>query len=166
MPEGNAGQGGAPGAGGAGGSGGAGGVGGQGNQGAGGAPGAGNGGQGGQGNQGNGGTPTWEQVLAGLTEEQRSLYETHTQGLRGALQSERQQRQDLARDLRQATQQLQEGSDARQRLEELTGQLDAANRRAEFLADAVRPEIGCTNPALAWLAAQELDAFDRRGNAN
>ena len=114
-----------------------------------------------------GGTPqTWDQVVEALPEGQRALYEQHTQGLRSALQSEREQRQDLAKQLREATQQLEEGSQARQQLEQLTGQAEAASRRAAFFEEAARTETGCSNPRLAWLAAQELDAFDRRGNVD
>lgn len=109
---------------------------------------------------------TWEQVLATLPEEQRQLHDTHTQGLRSALQSERQQRQELTRQLREATQQLEEGSQARQQLEALTNQLETAERRADFMEEAVRPEIGCTNPRLAYMAAQEIEAIDRRGRIN
>jgi len=121
-----------------------------------------------QGNQGAGsGTqPTWETVLAALPEEQRGLYDQHVQGLRTALQSERDQHQDLARQLREATQRLEEGSETRQQLEQLTGQIEVANQRADFFEQATQPEIGCSSPRLAWLAAQEVEAFDRRGNVN
>jgi len=122
-----------------------------------------------QGNQGAGSEtppPTWETVLAALPEEQRKLYEQHTQGLRTALQSEREQHQDLARQLREATGKLEAGSETRQQLEQLTGQIEVANRRADFFEQATQPEIGCSSPRLAWLAAQEVEAFDRRGNVN
>ena len=122
-----------------------------------------------QGNQGAGGeTPaaTWETVLAALPEEQQGLYNQHVQGLRTALQSERDQHQDLARQLREATQRLEEGSETRQQLEQLTGQIEVANQRADFFEQATQPEIGCSSPRLAWLAAQEVEAFDRRGNVN
>lgn len=109
---------------------------------------------------------TWEQVLASLPEEHRSLYEAHTQGLRGALQSERQQHQDLARQLRDATAQLEAGSQARTQLEQMTTQLEAAQRRADFMEEAARPEIGCTNARLAWIAAQEVEAINSRGQIN
>lgn len=121
-----------------------------------------------QGNQGNqdGETPTWEQVLATLPEEQRALYETHTQGLRNALQSERQQRETLAKQLKDATKNLEAGSQIRTQLEQATAQLEEANARADFLEDAAKPEIGCSNARLAWIAAQEIGAIDQRGRVN
>ena len=61
-----------------------------------------------------GGTPaTFEAWLAGQADEAKSLYEAHTQGLRSALETERQQRKDLAHQLREATKGLQEGSAVR-----------------------------------------------------
>jgi hypothetical protein len=119
-------------------------------------------GQGEQG-QGEGGTPaTWETVLEGLPEDARALYEGHTQGLRSALESEREQRKNLARQLREATEALEEGSDARTQLETLTQTAEAAEQRAAFYEEAAGQ--GVKNFRLAWLAAQEIDAFDRRGN--
>jgi len=119
-----------------------------------------------QNTQNPGETPRWEDVLAGLPEEQQALYTDHVGGLRTALQSERDQRQDLARQMREATSQLEEGSQVRTQLETLGRQLEEANRRADFVEEAVRPEIGCTNPRLAYLAAQESEAIDRRGRVN
>lgn len=106
--------------------------------------------------------PTWESILSGLPEEQRAAYETHTQGLQSALKAERQQRQDLAKQLRDASSQLEAGSKARQDLEALQAQLDDAQRRADFATEAGSQGVG--NVKLAYLAAQEFDLFDRRGN--
>lgn len=82
------------------------------------------------------------------------------------MQSERTQHQGLARQLREATQQLEQGSETRQQLEALSGQLEAAQRRAEFFEEATRPENGCTNVRLAFIAAQEVGAIDQRGRIN
>lgn len=113
---------------------------------------------------------TWEAWLAGQDEAVRGvvtpLFEAHTQGLRSALESERQQRRDLAKQLRDATAKMEDGSEARTRLEQATTQLEEAQKRADFFDDAVRPEIGCANPRLAYLAAQEVDAYDKRGNVD
>lgn len=144
--------------------------GGQGNQGT----GQGTGGQqGGQGSgsqdntQGQGGTPeTWDAFLAAQPETIRGLYEQHTTGLTSALKSERQQRQQFEKELRDAAAKLQEGSEARTRLEKMSADLEGANRRAEFYEEAVRPEIGCSNPKLAFLAASDAGLFDSRGNPN
>jgi len=117
--------------------------------------------------QANGATlTTWDEVLKGLPEMARTLYEGHTQGLRSALDAERDQRRELAKQLRDATGQLEEGSKAREALEAATGQLEEATKRADFFQEAARPEIGCANPELAYLAATKRELFDRRGNPN
>jgi hypothetical protein len=113
-----------------------------------------------------GGTPpvTWEGVLEGLTEEQRTLFDGHVQGLRGALDSERKSARDFERQLREATVQLEEGSDLRAQFEKLTAELDEAGRRADFMSEAGKQ--GVVNGRLAWLAARDGELFDRRGNAD
>ena len=113
--------------------------------------------------QGNGETPpTWDSILEGLPEEAKGAYEQHTQGLQSALRAERQQRQDLAKQLREASSQLEAGSKARQDLEALQAQFEDAQRRADFATEAGSHAV--SNVKLAYLAAQEFDLFDRRGN--
>lgn len=113
---------------------------------------------------------TWETWLASQAEDVRTtvtpLYEAHTQGLRSALESERGQRRDLEKQLREATAKLENGSEARTKLEQVTAQFAEAQKRSDFFDEAVRPEIGCAQPRLAYLAAQEIDAYDKRGNVD
>jgi hypothetical protein len=118
--------------------------------------------------QGQGGeTPqNWEQWLGSQDDVIKSLYNDHVGGLKNALNTEREQRKEFERQLRDAAGKLQEGSDARKELETMAGQLAAAQAQADFYADAVRPETGCSNPRLAYLAAQEIGAVDRRGRIN
>ena len=106
--------------------------------------------------------PTWEAILETLPDDHKALYEQHTQGLQSALRTERQQRQDLAKQLREASGQLEAGSKARQDLEALQAQFEDAQRRADFATEAGGQ--GVSNVKLAYLAAQEFDLFDRRGN--
>ena len=113
--------------------------------------------------QGTGETPpTWDSILEGLPEEAKGAYEQHTQGLQSALRAERQQRQELAKQLREASSQLEAGSKARTDLEALQTQLEDAQRRADFATEAGSHSV--SNVKLAYLAAQEFDLFDRRGN--
>lgn len=116
---------------------------------------------------GEGGEPqvpeTWDAFMEDQPEPVKSLFEGHVQGLRTALDTERGQRKDLEKQLRQISSQLEEGSAAKKQLEELSASLDAATQRVAFYESAP-PEL--VNPKLGWLAAQEIDAFDRRGNVN
>jgi len=105
---------------------------------------------------------TWDSILEGLPEEAQAVYNQHTQGLKNALDAERQQRKDLAGQLRDASSQLEAGSKARVDLEALQVQLEDAQRRADFATEA--GGHGVANVKLAYLAAQEFDLFDRRGN--
>ena len=106
--------------------------------------------------------PTWEAILETLPDETQAIYESHTQGLRSALDSERQAHRDLARQLREATEQLEAGSEARNQLEALQGELEELQRQADFATEANTQ--GVANVRLAYLAAQEFETFDRRGN--
>jgi hypothetical protein len=115
--------------------------------------------------QGAGETPTtWEEMLATLPEEAKTLYEAHVTGLKNALTGERDQRRKLAQQVQDATAKLEQGSEAREALEKMTGEMEAAERRAQFYEDAAGQ--GVNNLKLAWIAANEVEAFDRRGNVN
>jgi len=107
---------------------------------------------------------TYDTWYSELEPERQAMIDEHTQGLRGALDSEREQRKDLAGKLRDATAKLDEGSEARVQLEQIGADLDAANRRNDFY-EAMADE-GCNNLKLAWLGALEIDAFDRKGNVD
>jgi hypothetical protein len=103
-------------------------------------------------------------VLGALPDQDRQLYEQHTTGLRSALDSERQQRRDLEGQIKQLAGKMKEGSDERRRLDEMSTQLATANERADFFEEGARPEIGCSNLGLAWLAIQaRREDFVKRG---
>lgn len=108
---------------------------------------------------------TFESWLEGQGQDVQGLINGHIAGLRSALQSERDQRRQFERELREAAGQLEQGSEARQRLDQLTADLDVQERRAEFYEAA--HQAGIVNLRLAWLAVQQDDEVrDRRGNAN
>lgn len=118
----------------------------------------------GQGQQQQGQAMTYDTWLAQQPDDVKTLIEGNITNLRSALQSERQQREEFARQLREATKGA--SGATKESLDQLTGQLEAANARADFYAEAVRPEVGCTNPGLAFLAAQQAELIDKRGRVN
>jgi len=124
------------------------------------------GGGGVEGDGGNDSGLTYDAWHESLDEGVRSLLDTHVSGLKTALTSERDQRKALARQLRDATGKLEEGSEARKALDDLTSKFAAMEQRAQFYEDAGSPEIGCSSPRLAYRAATEGDYFDGRGNVN
>lgn len=104
---------------------------------------------------GQGETPDFETWLGEQDETVRGVIDGHTQGLRAALDTERTQRKDLAKQLRELTGKLDQNSDAAQQLGKLSGQLESAQKRADFVEAAAR--AGCSDVRLAWLAAQADD---------
>jgi len=107
---------------------------------------------------------TWDAVLGALPEQDRQLYEQHTTGLKSALDSERRQRRDLEGQIKDLASKMKEGSDEKRRLDEMSVQLATANERADFFEEGARPEIGCANLGLAWLAVQaRREEFVKRG---
>jgi len=110
---------------------------------------------------------TFDAWLGAQDEATRKLYDEHTRGLKTALQSERDARKaesaKLSKDLRDAGRKLEEGSDARKALEDVTSKLEAAEARAAFYEEANKPEVHCSNARLAFIAAQETGAIDAKG---
>lgn len=96
--------------------------------------------------------PTWESVLGGLPAEQQTLYTEHVAGLTSALTAERQAVKQQQKELRQLRDQIKEGP-GRDALDTMIQERDQAIQRADFIAEAVQPTVGCTDPQLAYLAA-------------
>jgi len=117
--------------------------------------------------QGSGETPqvpeTWDAFLEAQPEPVKQLFSQHVQGLKAALSTERDQRRDFEKQLRDVAKQLEDGSEAKAQLEQLSSQYEEAERRLAFYESAPAELV---NAKLGWLAVTELDAFDRRGNVN
>jgi len=109
---------------------------------------------------------TFESWLGSQDETVKGLIDAHIKGLKSALESERAQRSDLARQLRDVTAKAEKGSELEKALMEVSTQLEAAERRAAFYEEAGRPEIGCLNPKAAFALAQAEDLFDKRGRVD
>lgn len=120
--------------------------------------------QGDNGEQGNeGGEFDFAAWLGEQPEHVKSAIEASSAGLHSALKAEREQRKELARQLRDATGKAEEGSALRAQLEDISSKHEAAERKAAFYEAAGRPEIGCANPKAAYLVAQADDLFTRSG---
>ena len=108
--------------------------------------------------------PTFDAWLAGQDEATKNLLDGHTKGLQTALASERAAHSDLAKQVKDLAAKAEKGSDAEKTLTELSGKLQVAEARAAFFEEAIKPEVGCTNPTLAFLLAREGQYFSRRGD--
>ena len=96
-------------------------------------------------------------------EHVRKGYETHTSGLKTALENERQQRKGFADQLKKLVPQVEKGSELEKALGETSTRLEQIERQLDFVREASKPEIGCSNPDLAYLVAQSKDLFSRTG---
>jgi hypothetical protein len=111
--------------------------------------------------------PTWDEFLTTLPAEHKALYEEHVGGLRRTVQATRSERDALQKSLADITTALgKDPAEAKRLLEETSAQLTVATQRAEFAEQAGRPEIGCTNPAAAFLVAKAQGLFSARGVPN
>jgi hypothetical protein len=106
---------------------------------------------------------SFDEWLKGQDEAVKGLVTERFKQLETTVKATRTEREALNKQLRDATKKLEEGSEARKALEDVSAKLEGAEQRAAFYEDAARPEIGCNNPKLAWLAAIEAGAIDGKG---
>lgn len=107
---------------------------------------------------------TWEQWLERADEPTRALYEQHTAGLKSALTDERRQRGELAAQLREAVKTEGLSAQLKADLESALTRSEEAEHRAAFFEEAIAQ--GVANARLAYLAAREIEALDKRGRVN
>lgn len=113
----------------------------------------------------NGATPapaTFDEYLATQPETVRALADTYANGLKSALNSEREERKTLAKQLRDATAKAEQGSATAKALEEISGQLANTERRAAFFESALT--ANCINPKAAYLVASAEGLFRKDGS--
>lgn len=92
-----------------------------------------------------------------------AAYQEHTVGLQNTVKATREERDALSKQIKILTGQAAKGSELEKSLQDLQGQLESANRRAAFSEDAVKPEIGCSNPKAAFAIAQAEGLFNKNG---
>lgn len=126
---------------------------------------------------GAGGTPpaTWEAWQATLAPEHRALidqhFDTRTQGLKSALESEREGKKAMEKQLRDAAAKAEAGSAAQAELTKLADEVQSSSARLEeatrrAVAYEVLASAGCSNVKLAYLAAVDADAFAKDGRVD
>jgi hypothetical protein len=107
---------------------------------------------------------SWDDALKGFSPDVQALYASHVSGLKNTVQATREERDALAKQIREVSAKAEKGSELEKSLTELGTRLEAAERKAAFVEDAVRPEIGCRNPKAAYALATSENLFDRKGN--
>lgn len=128
------------------------------------AGGAGGSGEAGQANGQGGETPSFEEFIAKQPDNIKGLFESHTKGLRSALESERETRKGFEKQIRELAAKAEKGSDAEKQLLTIGEQLSSVDRKATFYEEA--HAAGVTNLKLAYVVASTDELFDKKGNVN
>lgn len=105
---------------------------------------------------------TFDGWLANQPDQVKNLLDGHTKGLKNALDSERESRKKLERDLRELAGKAEAGSEAQKQLTGMADQITEADRRADFYEAA--HAAGVSNLKLAYMVASADNLFDRKGN--
>jgi len=105
---------------------------------------------------------TFEGWYEKLDEKSRSLLDGHIQGLNNSVKATRAERDSYAKQIKELTSKAQEGSELKQTLEQMSKQLEEANRRSDFLEKA--GEVGCLNLKAAYALAVSENLFRRDGS--
>lgn len=95
-----------------------------------------------------------------LQPEQQEAVDTHIDGLKSALKSERDERKTVERQLRDLARKAEEGSELRTQLDRLATEQATANAKATFYEQAHGANV--KNLRLAWLAAADAGLIDAR----
>ncbi len=106
----------------------------------------------------------YESWLEKQPTEVKGLLEGHVRGLKSALDSEREGRKKLEREIRDLAGKAEKGSQAEAQLTQVADKIAEGDRKAEFYEAA--HAAGVTNLKLAYLAAVQEDMFDKHGRVN
>ena len=107
---------------------------------------------------------SFEKWLVDQPEAVKELFDSHIDGLKSALDSERSGRKELEKQLKNLSKQAGEGSELKTQIDKLTTEMQQSDSRAVFYEGA--HEAGVKNLKLAWIAAKEYDVQDRNGNVD
>jgi hypothetical protein len=118
----------------------------------------------GPGNGAGGATPLdFDEWIKGQDETVKGLITTRFQNLENTVKATRGERDTLAADIKKLAREQKEGSEAKLQLDKISAQLEATERRAAFLEEALNPAIQCKNARAAWLLADAGNLFTKRG---
>lgn len=106
---------------------------------------------------------SFETWIGEQDETVKHLYEEHITGLRNTVKATRDERDSFKKQVEGALKEAEKGSQLEKSLSDTLSKLEVAERRATFFEDAIRPEIGCRNPKVAYALAVAEDLFGRNG---
>ena len=105
---------------------------------------------------------TFESWLETQDDTVKGLISGHTQGLSNTVKAVRQERDDLAKQIKTLSSKVEAGSDTQKELERMTAELEAANRRNDFFEGAAAN--GCVNFKAAFALATAENLFKKNGS--
>lgn len=105
----------------------------------------------------------FDEWLASQDEAVRTAYEEHITGLKATVRATRDERDGLAKQIKDLLPKAEKGSELEKSLTEFGAKLEAAERRAAFMEDAIKPGIDCRNPKAAFALAMADNLFTRSG---
>lgn len=109
---------------------------------------------------------SWDEIYKALPEDQRKAYDEHVQGLNNTVKATREERNGLQEQLKALLPKAEKGSELEKALNDALVKLDAADKRSNFIEEAVKPEIGCHNLKAAYaLALSEPEKYFKRSGA-
>ena len=106
----------------------------------------------------------WKPWHDALPKDAQELVAEREKGLKSALGTERDARQDAEKELRKAAGALEKGSEAQKQLEKSADDLAALSTKTDFYEDAHK--AGVTDLSLAFIVAVEEELIDKRGGVN
>ncbi len=113
---------------------------------------------------GKGETLTYEAWFEKQDETVKGFLDGHTKGLKSALDSERETRKGLEKQMRELATKAEKGSDAEKQLTAFADKLAESDRRADFFDAAHKAKV--TNLKLAYITAVTDELFDKKGNVS
>lgn len=107
---------------------------------------------------------TFDGWLGEQPDEVKTLLDGHTKGLKSALESERGNRKDLEKQVRDLAAKAEKDSETQKELTGIADKLSSAEQQADFYEAA--HAAGVTNLKLAYTVAVQDEMFDRRGQVD
>ena len=111
-----------------------------------------------------GATPeTFETWLEAQDDKVKGLIGNRFTALENTVTATRGERDTLKAEIKALAKTHAEGSETRLALDEMSAKLEKTERRADFMEEAIKPEVQCRNPGAAWKIAQAGELFSKNG---
>ncbi len=110
-----------------------------------------------------GAIPKFEDWLKGQPDTVQQLINQRFQSLESTVRATRTERDNFSSQVRDLTKKAEKGSEMERELTTLSQKLEAAERKSDFMDQAIKPEIGCRNPAAAYAVALSGSMFNSKG---